>query len=125
MVDDLVNYVAGKRDTTYSYIPNDVGLVQTMMSAQTMMFQLATFYTKYKSGTALTRYEGGLGKWICFKIFFIVKNIIYGYLKGRRNFFCETNQHLVFAKFIQNMKYESLNILKKNLKSDTTKGIKS
>ena len=62
MVDDLVRYVAGYRDGSYSYVPDDVGLVQSIMSAQMTMFQLASFYAKFYSETSITRYEGGLGK---------------------------------------------------------------
>lgn len=62
MVDDLVRYVAGYRDADYNYIPDDVGLVQSIMSAQMTMFQLASFYAQFYSETSITRYEGGLGK---------------------------------------------------------------
>jgi len=62
MIGELVDYIAGVRDTTYAYIPDDVGLVQSIMSAQTTMFQLASFYAQYHAETTMTRYEGGLGK---------------------------------------------------------------
>ena len=61
MVQELVDYVAGVRDRSYDYIPDDVGLVQSIMSAQMTMFQLASYYAQFYSETSITRYEGGLG----------------------------------------------------------------
>eukprot|EP00111_Clytia_hemisphaerica_P018504 TCONS_00054759-protein len=60
MVQELVDYVAGVRDRSYDYIPDDVGLVQSIMSAQMTMFQLASYYAQFYSETSITRYEGGL-----------------------------------------------------------------
>lgn len=76
MIDDLVRYVAGYRDGDYAYIPDDVGLVQSIMSAQMTMFQLASFYIKFYSKSSIVHYEGGLGKssyhyWNLFILFFI------------------------------------------------------
>ena len=70
MVDDLVRYVAGYRDGDYNYIPDDVGLVQSIMSAQMTMFQLASFYAQFYSETSITRYEGGLGKLLNIYLYF-------------------------------------------------------